>query len=354
MHNFSKKLLTEWRRLALPTADSTFIVAVSGGADSVSLMLALGELQNLQKLRLRLVIAHFNHNLRGVESDADEQYVKSLTSKFGFELVLGGEKIPSCGNLEQNARRLRYDFLARTAVALHAEGVLTAHTMNDQAETLLANLIRGSGLEGLGGMKPIRKLGFDGSAGAEQFSRLKLVRPLLNWANRQDTENFCLLNETHFRHDSMNEDLTFNRVRIRKILIPLLEDFNPKTIENLAKTASMLREDYEFLESAARVGAECEPRESFSAQSKAKSSNISESESLELKELKNLFPSMRRQIVRDWLKIKRGDLRKVGSRHIEAIESLIFSRKSGRKIELPDGATVVKQKGKLTFVARKG
>ena len=352
MHNFVRNLLTEWRKLGLPFADETFIVAVSGGADSVSLLLALHELRGLKKLNLRFVIAHFNHDLRGAESAKDVEFVRDLTTKFNFEFVY---KIQNAdfklqdqhGNLEQNARTERYKFFNETAENLHAFGILTAHTLNDQAETFLLNLIRGSGLDGLGGMKPIRsresrvesRESDEQSQIANQTSQIKLVRPLLSWARREDTENFCRLNEIDFCSDPMNENLAFKRVRIRKVLLPMLQDFNPKIIETLANTASLLREDAEFLKATVEeVG-------SFS-ENKGQSTK---DEGLAIKDLKNLFPSMRRQILRDWLKEQRGDLRTLEAKHFEAIDRLIFSRKSGKTVELPNGESVIKEDGRLKF-----
>ncbi len=161
MNDFTRQLITEWRKLELPFEGKTIIVAISGGADSVSLALALDELKNRKKLDLRFVLAHFNHNLRGRESDADEEFVKNLAEKFNFELALGSGEISKNENLEQSARRARYDFLTATAENLKAFAVLTAHTLNDQAETFLINLIRGSGLEGLGAIKIKRFLNFE-------------------------------------------------------------------------------------------------------------------------------------------------------------------------------------------------
>ena len=353
MQNFVRNLITEWRRLNLPFDDETIIAAVSGGADSVSLLLALHELRKRKKLHLRVVVAHFNHNLRGDESDEDEQFVKSLAGRFDFELALGkGELSGEPGNLEQNARESRYKFLIETAENLDAFAILTAHTLNDQAETFLFNLLRGSGLGGLGGMKPIRSLksqvpspkSYEAVESSEKSqipnpkSQIQLVRPLLNWAKREDTENFCHLNEIEFRYDAMNEDLKFNRVRIRKVLLPLLKDFNPKIVETLAKTAELLREDAERLAAKQPTTDNLQP-----TTDKARTENLS------LKDLKDVFPSMRRTILREWLKDNRGNLRGLELKHIEAIEKLIFSRKSGRGAELPAGESVLKKDGKLYF-----
>ena len=158
MHKFVRSLITEWRRLKLPVADETIVVAVSGGADSLSLLLALHDLRTRKKLDLRIVTAHFNHKLRGRESDADEEFIKQFAADRGFELALGHGPVAEKGNIEQNARRSRYDFLSRTAESLKAGNVLTAHTLNDQAETFLLNLIRGSGFDGMSGMRPVRAL----------------------------------------------------------------------------------------------------------------------------------------------------------------------------------------------------
>ncbi len=342
MNDFTRQLITEWRKLDLPFAGETFIVAISGGADSVSLALALNELKVGKKLDLRFVLAHFNHGLRGSESDADELFIKDFAVKFDFELVIGKGEISKNENLEQSARDARYKFLTETAENLKAFAVLTAHTLNDQAETFLINLIRGSGLEGLGGMKIIRNLTSANNEKSEirnPKSEIHLIRPLLNWAKRSDTENFCKLNEIEYRYDSMNEDLAFQRVRIRKVLLPLLQDLNPKIVENLTRTAFLLQEDFQTLEN-------------FRIENR-KNLNFETGSEINLKKLKELTESERNDFVRQWLKDRRGDLRLLEAKHFQAIERLIFSRKSGRTVELPNGETVVKGGGNLCFEKRK-
>src|SRR5580765_2910393 len=158
MHGFVRNLITEWRRLELPFIGGAVVIAVSGGADSVSLLLAVDDLVKRKKLGHRVVAAHFNHNLRGSESDADGEFVRQLTTRLGVELAIGHGDLSKTGNLEQNARDARYDFLRQTAANLNAFAVLTGHTINDQAETFLLNLIRGSGPDGLSAMKAVRPL----------------------------------------------------------------------------------------------------------------------------------------------------------------------------------------------------
>ncbi len=337
MNDFCRKLITEWRKLVLPFADETIIVAVSGGADSTALAVALHELKERKKLNLRFVAAHFNHDLRGEHSEKDELFVRHLTEKLNFELVLGKGKISGVGNLEQNAREKRYQFLYETAENLKASAVLTAHTMNDQAETFLMNLIRGSGIEGLGGMKPVRSFRFQVSGFRSETKNLEpetrnlkliLVRPLLSWAKREDTENFCHQNEIEFCFDAMNENLRFQRVRIRKILLPLLKDFNPKIVENLAGTAELLRGEL---------------TENFGAE------KLFLEENLALKDLRNLPKPQLYRGLRAWLENRRGDLRGLEVKHIEAIERLLLSRKSGKTVELPGGGVIFKNGGILQF-----
>lgn len=317
MHKFVRSFITEWRRQGLPFSDATVIVAVSGGADSVSLLLALAELRKRKKLELRFVAAHFNHGLRGKESDEDERFVKEMAAKLGVEFVSKKGKVAQAGNLEQNARAARYDFLLKTAKNYGAFAVLTAHTVNDQAETFLMNLIRGSGVEGLSAMPPKRK--FD-------RSDILLVRPLLRWALREDTESFCLGSGIEYRNDAMNEDVSFTRVRIRKELIPVLRSYNPKIVAALAGTAELL---------SSNLPVPAEPEEF--------------GHSLELKLLRTLPPAELYRILREWIKANRGNLRGLNLKHIRAVERLVHSPKSGKTVELPGSAEVTRSGGRLRF-----
>ena len=316
MHKFVRNLITEWRKLELPFDDATIIVAVSGGADSMSLLLAIEDLVRRKKLRLRIVVAHLNHKLRGKESDADQEFVADCARDLGFEFVTAAGKISKKGNLEQNARDARYDFLGRAAVDLDGSVVLTAHTLNDQAETFLMNLIRGSGPDGLGGMSKTRKL----------KETVLLARPLLSWATRDDTEEYCHERENEFRSDAMNEDEAFTRVKVRRAIIPQLAELNPKIVETLARTAELLRTPQG--QTVERPDIE---------------------QPLRLSTLREFSkPELYREL-RSWLRLKRGNLRSLNLKHIQAIERLILSSKSGKTAELPGGGAVVKHAGRLEF-----
>ena len=345
MHGFVRNLITEWRRLELPFEAETVLVAVSGGADSVALLLAIDDLRKRKKLDLRIVVAHFDHKLRH-DSFSDLEYVRELTAKHKFELAHGEWHRPAGHNLEQSARNARYEFLLKTAEKVSARYVLTAHTMSDQAETVLMNLIRGSGPDGLGGMRSTRELrleidGDELEPGEDPFlpfpaPTVKLVRPLLTWAKRRDTESFCVENHAEYCSDPMNEDLNFKRVWVRKVLIPMLEEVNPKIVDSLCRTAELLQPGF-------RVG---ETDLTTAASEAVPNTNI------ELKVLKGLDNHKRYAALRSWVRNKRGDLRGLSMKHIESIDRLIQSRKSGRMVELP-GGTVVKRSGRLEWQAGK-
>jgi tRNA(Ile)-lysidine synthase len=212
--------------------------------------------------------------------------------------------------------------------------------MNDQAETFMMNLIRGAGPDGLSGMKSKRAIAAE-TAGSEDepflpFAEpgITVVRPLLRWAKRRDTENFCLEHQIDFRRDPMNEDLNFRRVWVRKVLIPMMEEANPKLVESLCRTAELMSEP------PASAGGQ------FVAPKPAAGS------SLDLAHLKTLEKATLFPVLREWIKLNRGSLRGIGTKHTEAIYNLIHSQKSGRVAELP-GGDAVKHAGRLSWSPQK-
>src|SRR5687767_11914869 len=238
LNQFSRMLVAEWRKLKLPFPCDTVIVGVPGGADSTALLLALHELRSAHRLSVKLCVAHLDHKLRE-SSTSDAKSVAALAEKLGYECVIGRSKVAEIAqangdNLEQAAREARYKSLERTAKRKSANYVLTGHTMDDQAETVLLRLMRGSAGSGLGGMDLLRPLG--------KHSSIKLARPLL-WARRSETESYCRTRKTEFLRDEMNDDQKFARVKVRQQLLPLMQTFNNKVVEALSRTASQLRED---------------------------------------------------------------------------------------------------------------
>jgi len=361
LNNFARRLLVEWRRRGWPLRGERVCVAVSGGADSTALMLALEELKTAGLLGVELIAAHLNHCLRGESADEDALFVERVARNQGFEFVseradVGRRASESSDNLEQAARRARYEFLAETARRLKASAVLTGHTLDDQAETVMLRLLRGSGSEGLGGMRVERRL--------EEASELFLRRPLLEWARRADTEDYCRVRGVEFRADEMNEDEAFARVRVRRRLLPLLETFNPRAAESLARAAWLLREESDALESfAARLLEEARAESVDASDVSDASSNLTVDLTVEAKpseawplrvEVLNAAPdALRRRALRLWVARGRGGLRRISFAHVTAVERLLKGERGGRVAELPGGARVERRKGLLTFHCKK-
>lgn len=228
-----ERALRAWRSLGSPAPG--LLVAVSGGPDSVALLRAL--CAGRRTGDGQIVAAHLNHLLRGADSDADEAFVAGLAVALGatsacHRLDVAALARAEGGNLEAVARRERYAWLAGVAQAHGLRFVATGHTASDQAETVLHRIVRGTGLEGLRGIAPRRRL----AAGVE------LVRPLLG-VTRAEVLAFLAELGQQARHDASNDDPRFTRNRIRHELLPILaRDYNPRVEEVLARLAQQAEE----------------------------------------------------------------------------------------------------------------
>jgi tRNA(Ile)-lysidine synthase len=336
LNQFPRVLLAEWRKLRLPMSDETIVVAVSGGADSTALLLAIAELKTHHKLYVSVCVAHLDHGLRK-SSRKDAKWVADLAAKLGFRSVIGRAKVAEDAradgdNLEQAARQARYAFLERTAKRVSANYVLTGHTMDDQAETVLMRLMRGSASPGLGGMEALRPLA--------KNSSIKLVRPLL-WARRVETEAYCRLRKTEFLSDEMNDDQSFVRVKVRKQLLPLMQSFNNRIVEAISRTATQLREDGAVLVS-----------DSDALLQRAAVSNEGDETkppALDVKVLAGAPSALRRRALRQWLSNARGNTRRLEMVHLLAVEKLLEGNAGGRVVELPKGGRVRRRRNRLEF-----
>jgi tRNA(Ile)-lysidine synthase len=333
LNQFARLLLPEWHRLRLPVSGETIIVAVSGGADSTALLLAIEELRNFQKLYTGVCVAHLDHRLRK-SSAKDAKWVADLAGQLGFQSVIGRSKVAENArangdNLEQAAREARYAFLERTAKKVSANYVLTAHTMDDQAETVLLRLMRGSAGFGLRGMDAVRPL--------KKNSPIKLVRPLL-WARRIDTEDYCRIRRVRFLSDEMNEDETFARVKVRKQLLPLMQSFNNRIVEALSRTAAQLGEDGAVL-----------LNDSEALLQRAALDSETETPALDVKVLAAAPPALRRRALRQWISEARGGTRRLEMVHLSAVEKLLEGTAGGRVVELPGGGRVRRNRNRLEF-----
>jgi tRNA(Ile)-lysidine synthase len=307
-------------------------------------LLALDELIKTDKLRFNLIVGHLDHGLRS-ESRKDALWVKELAKGLGWEVVVSRANLKSAPgskkkseNLEQAARTARYEFLFKTAVKKRADHVLTAHTLDDQAETILMRLLRGSAAEGLSGTPVIRKL--------KSGANVLLVRPLIGWAHRGDTEDYCRLRQIDFRLDEMNEDEGFSRVRVRKQLLPLMKSFNNRVVEALSRTASLLNEDAEALADEANRVLELALVDPKNSETKVPSLSVSV--------LLQSPSAVRRRALREWILRSRGDLKRLEMVHLVAVEKLLDGGRGGRIAELPDGLKVTRKRGMLELSGKKG
>jgi tRNA(Ile)-lysidine synthase len=214
----------------------TVLCAVSGGPDSVALLTILKEINEMQDLGWKIHIAHFNHGLRGKEADADEAFVKSLAEKLQLPFHRGAADVKALRkaeglSLEEAARKARHAWLRETALGLGAADkglkIALGHNLDDQAETILHRIIRGTGLRGLKGMAPIRRL--------SKKHDLYAVRPLIE-VEREEIESFLKDRQLEFRTDATNADVSLTRNRLRRKLIPMIEkEFNPRVKTALVK-----------------------------------------------------------------------------------------------------------------------
>ena len=209
--------------------DEVVIVGLSGGADSVCLF----EILNILKDRIgfHLLAAHFNHRLRGEESDGDQKFVEDLCTSKGISLEVGYANNVNDLKSEESARNARYDFFEHVLDSKKGDKFALAHHANDVAETFLMRLVRGGGLKGLSSIK---------------ISRDRYIRPLL-FIEKDEISQFLGENEIKYRDDSSNLSEDFLRNKFRLSIIPQLETINPQIIENLSVLSSQINEDYNYL-----------------------------------------------------------------------------------------------------------
>jgi len=294
------------------------IIGLSGGADSTAL---LDLLATLPAFPLRLVAAHLNHCLRGPDSDADEQFCRGLATQYGipFESRRVDVKAAAAAdslNLEDSGRRARIAFFDELLGTWQAAAVVLAQHADDQAETLLMRLLRGSGMTGLAGMPWRNGRGY--------------IRPLLD-VTRSEIEAYLAERRLNWREDASNLDRTFLRNRIRHELLPLLERYNPAVRKALATTAGILTDEDALLDARTRQVAEqvCCFSECAAA--------------CDIPRLKSHPPALQRRLIRLMLSRLAGNLEHVTHRHLENILKMAAAARPNLRINLPQGLVAVKE-----------
>ena len=299
----------------------SLVVAVSGGPDSLALLYSLHGLQ--AELRLALHGAHLDHGLRGEASRADAKYVKGILESLRLPYTLERADVASYQalhrvSLEQAARTVRYDFLARVARHENADAVAVGHTADDQAETVLMHIIRGSGLSGLQGMQMM-------ATRRCEAGDIQILRPMLS-IPRHETVEYCRSIGLEPCEDESNLSLEFTRNRVRHQLIPLLQQFNPAVRDALVRLAGSTRHDLSFIKR------EVDAR--WQAIATVEEGRVS----LGLDELRGLDPAIQRHLVRRAVGSVKGDLEDLQQVHGEDMLRLI-AWPPGTTLDLPGGIT---------------
>lgn len=301
-----RKLAASLETPGAPRPAEHLLVAVSGGPDSSALLAALVELAPSRGLTV--TAAHVDHGLRGAESVADAARVATLAGRLGVAFVSRAIALTPGAGLEARARRARYRALAAMAAETRATRIVTAHTQDDQVETLFLRLLRGSGRRGLGGMRPVRGV---------------LFRPLLA-VTRADVRRFLAERSLPFAVDPTNADLRHARNRIRRLVVPFLRaEFNPRLDASLAALAERLRDEDDFLAAAAT----------------ARVAMLTRDGALQIA-VADEPRALARRIVRTWL--ERDARRSVGALHVERVLQLAAGGRPGT-VAIPGPARVVRE-----------
>jgi len=326
------------------------LVAVSGGADSVALLHVLKELA--PSLKLRLTVAHLNHKIRGRAAEADAKFVRQLARSLGLDFICRTAAGPPPArrkgiSLEMAGRKARYSFFEKAALSLGCDAVATAHTADDNAETILLMLLRGCGLPGLTGIAPSAEIG-----------TMKVIRPLLG-AGRAEIEKYLRERKINWREDLSNRDLAFTRNRVRHELLPLLEaKYNRKIKEALNRLSVLLREENDLMDGIAEKAyteAAC-AKTALSgrpASSRPAAPAPFSGPELNLQNLTKNHIAVRRRVLRRWLlenglKAERADFQL-----IDRIDDLIMRPETRGKTNLSGGLEVWKNYPRLAIETRR-
>jgi tRNA(Ile)-lysidine synthase len=306
----------------------TVVVGVSGGPDSVALVHCLASLK--PSWSLRLVVAHLNHQLRGATSKEDALFVERLASRLQVPFERDSRDVASCSaehhfSLEEAARTLRYAFYREVSAKFGANKIALGHQVNDNAESVIMHLLRGTGPRGLSGIPPVRNG--------------EIIRPLIE-STRSDILKFLEKEGIEYVEDRSNLDPKFLRNRIRQELLPSLRDnFNPRVVSALNRLTAILRDEEDF----------------WDLQVEDALKNLvlergTEGLALSASDLKGLHPALSRRVVRQAFLLLKGDLKSLGHHHVQAVIQLVQGHSPSGQIDLPHGVRVLRDRDELRFL----
>ncbi len=336
-------------RSGYDNAGTTLVVAVSGGPDSTALLHSLHRVG--QRLGLQLHVAHLIHDLRGAETEADAAFVSELAGQLGLPATiqraapLQYQRQRGISSFEQATRELRYDFLRTVALEHHAAAVAVGHTRDDQAETVLEHILRGSGIHGLRGMTETAPwpwpTGADGVA---------LLRPLLA-VGKSETAGYCEALGRPFRRDSENDSPKFTRNRIRHDLLPrLASEYNPRAADALVRLSRNAAIDVDFLEQ------ECNRIWPLVASGPASGDSGNAGDGgivLDREALRALHPALQRAALRRAFITVAGDARRLEETHLSGMAALAQGTSAGNALQLPRGWWLHAASGRLVLTTAK-
>lgn len=305
------------------------VVGVSGGADSIGLLHALLE---LKEYKPELIVAHLNHGIRGREAERDAVFVKRKAESLGLKFELGKADAPGYKkekklSLEDAARTLRYEFFEKTRRKFRADKIATAHTLDDQSETVLMRLMRGSGMRGLSGIPPV--------------SRDVIIRPLIE-TTRPEIEKYLGIKGIGWIEDSTNKLRTMQRNRIRLDLIPELEAYNPRIRETLSRTSDILRIEEDYIQ-----------REAEKSFRRVFTQGGGEMRG-DLKKYGRLHQALRLSMLRLAVDNINNGLRNISSLHLLSADEFLMSDSASGEVEFPDEIVVAKGYDSFLVTTRPG
>ena len=321
LHSVEQSFIDTVEEYNLIEDGDVIVVGVSGGPDSITLLTCLNKYKN--KFNCEIVVAHINHLIRN-DSTEDEQFVENLCKDLNIEFFVLRKNIEKLAaekkkSVEEMGRIVRYKFFDEVAKKIGANKIAIAHNMNDNAETLLLNLIRGSGMDGLEGIKP--------------FEYNKYIRPLIN-CKREYIEDYCEENKLKPRIDSTNFENKYMRNNIRNRIIPMLKEINPNVIQSLSRTSEIISENNSFIN--------MEAKKEFERITEIKNDKIE----IELKGLNDSSVAIKSKIVLIAIEKLQGDTKNIEKTNIDDVLKMA-ERNIGKKYILLNKkikATIVNSK----------
>ncbi len=323
-----ERVLKTVRNYRMIAPGDTVLAAVSGGPDSVFLLRVLLALRNKLKIK-KIAVCHLDHGLRGEDSAADADFVKKLAEDLSLEYYHGWADLARGASkklsTEERARQARYAFYGNCAARSGANVVATGHTLDDQAETVLMRIVKGSSLKGAVGILPVR-----------QQDNIRFIRPLIE-LEKSEITGFLEKAGACYRIDRTNLESIYFRNVVRREILPFLAKYNPRIKRALSSFAEHLREDYEFIES-------CKGR-FFENIGVGKDGEVI----LPLKEIVIQPKALQKEIFRDALGRAGGDIKRLTFRHWKDLERFVRDKRSGDSMDLPGAIRVERTGQDLVF-----